>query len=116
MTRQDGQSQQHWHIGHLRSGNEELKKHSVHMPSDLVGNRLAVFAQSGFGKTNAVKVILWGAISEPYGKLVFDRRGEYVPDTTNEYGETVPGLAHHPQAKERLSDLQRGSSGRRRST
>jgi hypothetical protein len=91
-----------WVIGHLRSGNEVLERHSVHMPSDLVGNRLAVFAQSGFGKTNAAKVMLWGAIDEPYGKLVFDQRGEYVPDTTNEYGEEVPGLAHHPVAHEKL--------------
>jgi hypothetical protein len=99
---QDSQSHQPWIIGHLRSGNEVLERHSVRMPSDLIGNRLAVFAQSGFGKTNAAKVILWGAITEPYGKLVFDRRGEYVPDTTNEYGEKVPGLAHHPLAQQRL--------------
>jgi DNA helicase HerA-like ATPase len=102
MKHHDDESRRPWLIGHLRSGNEVLEKHSVHMPSDLVGNRLAVFAQSGFGKTNAAKVILWGAIDEPYGKLVFDRRGEYVPDTTNEYGEEVPGLAHHPVAHEKL--------------
>jgi hypothetical protein len=102
MTHQGGRSQQPWLIGYLRSGNEVLESHGVHMPSDLIGNRLAVFAQSGFGKTNAVKVILWGAIDEPYGKLVFDRRGEYVPDTTNEYGEKVPGLACHPLAQHRL--------------
>jgi hypothetical protein len=95
-------AQQPWHIGLLRSGNEVLTKHSVHMPADLIGNRLAVFAQSGFGKTNAVKVILWGAMDRPYGKLVFDRRGEYAPDTTNERGEQVPGLACHLQAPEKL--------------
>ncbi len=103
MPHQNDKSKQPWLIGNLRSGNEIFEKHCVHMPSDLVGNRLAVFAQSGFGKTNAVKVILWGAIEDgTYGKLVFDRRGEYVPDTTNEYGEAVPGLAHQPLSKQRL--------------
>lgn len=91
-----------WKIGYLRSGSKELTDHEVSMPEDLVGNRLAVFAQSGFGKTNAIKVILWGAMQQPYGKLVFDRRGEYVPDTTNESGEIVLGLNHHPDAKDRL--------------
>lgn len=91
-----------WKIGYLRSGRELLANHSVSMPEGLVGNRLAVFAQSGFGKTNAIKVILWGAMEQPYGKLVFDRRGEYVPNTSNESGEEVLGLAHHPNAREKL--------------
>ncbi len=91
-----------WFIGYLRSGNHELKNHYVHMPSNLVGNRLAVFAQSGFGKTNAIKVILWGTMDKPYGKLVFDRRGEYVVNTTNEENKLVPGLVRHPKAKEKL--------------
>lgn len=91
-----------WKIGNLRSGTKVLNKYHVSMPERLVGNRLAVFAQSGFGKTNAIKVILWGAMEHSYGKLVFDRRGEYVPDTTNEIGETVPGLRHHPNAQKKL--------------
>jgi hypothetical protein len=93
---------QQWKIGQLRSGSHVLEKHQVSMPEGLVGNRLAVFAQSGFGKTNAIKVILWGAMQQDYGKLVLDRRGEYVPDTTNELGEKVPGLARHPDAKKKL--------------
>lgn len=91
-----------WPLGFLRSGNEFLPNHKVNMPRDLIGNRMAVFAQSGFGKTNAVKVILWGALERNYGKLVFDRRGEYVPDTTNENGDISYGLCHHPLAKDRL--------------
>lgn len=95
-------TQQGWKIGYLRSGSKVFKNHLVSMPEGLVGNRLAVFAQSGFGKTNAIKVILWGAMDQPYGKLVFDRRGEYVPDTSNETGDTVPGLAHHSNARRKL--------------
>ena len=46
MNHYDDESRRPWLIGHLRSGNEVLERHSVHMPDDLVGNRLAVFAQS----------------------------------------------------------------------
>jgi uncharacterized protein len=90
-----------WKIGYLRSGNKILQKHLVSMPEALVGNRLAVFAQSGFGKTNAVKVMLLGAMNQSYGKLIFDRRGEYVPNTSDERGK-VWGLVNHPNAKEKL--------------
>lgn len=89
-------------LGHLRSGSKVLAQHIVSMTENPVGNRMAVFAQSGFGKTNAIKIMLWGAMGENHGKLIFDRRGEYVPDTTNEREEVVPGLAHHPHAKEKL--------------
>ena len=94
-------TQKAWKIGYLRSGSKILDNHLVSMPEDLVGNRLAVFAQSGFGKTNAIKVILWGAMDQSYGKLIFDRRGEYVPDTSDERGK-VWGLVNHPNAKDKL--------------
>ena len=40
--------------------------------------RTMVFAQSGFGKTNLVKVLLYHSIGNTeYGKLIFDLNGEY---------------------------------------
>lgn len=40
--------------------------------------RTMVFAQSGFGKTNLVKVLLYHIIGDTtYGKLIFDLNGEY---------------------------------------
>lgn len=40
--------------------------------------RTMVFAQSGFGKTNLVKVLLYHIIGNTsYGKLIFDLNGEY---------------------------------------
>jgi DNA helicase HerA-like ATPase len=62
-----------------------------------------MYAQSGKGKTNLVKVVLfWMTFNDSYGKLVFDYKGEYVPWTKNERGENVPGLCEHPLAKERI--------------
>jgi hypothetical protein len=46
-----------------------------------------VFAQSGFGKTNFVKVLLYHAIRDTsYGKLIFDLNGEYVLNSEKTIG------------------------------
>ena len=90
-------------IGKLRSGNQILKEHLVYMPSNLVGNRTAIFAQAGFGKSNLVRVLLWQMMNEDhFGKLVFDQRGEYAKDTQDESGNFIPGLYHHPDVKDNL--------------
>jgi DNA helicase HerA-like ATPase len=44
----------------------------------LKEKRTMIFAQSGFGKTNLMKVMLYHMISNTsYGKLIFDLNGEY---------------------------------------
>jgi DNA helicase HerA-like ATPase len=46
-----------------------------------------IFAQSGFGKTNLVKVLLHNMTSdESYGKLIFDLNGEYYLNGPITYG------------------------------
>lgn len=53
----------------------------------LQSKRTMVFAQSGFGKTNLVKVLLHNMISDTsYGKLIFDLNGEYFLRGTETYG------------------------------
>jgi hypothetical protein len=90
-------------LGNLRDGGDVLSQHRVTIRDQLKGNRAGIFAQSGKGKTNLVKVVLfWTAFNPTYGKLVFDYKGEYVPWTQNERGEDVPGLCEHPLASERV--------------
>ncbi|TAF43214.1 MAG: DUF87 domain-containing protein, partial [Oscillatoriales cyanobacterium] len=49
--------------------------------------RTMVFAQSGFGKTNLVKVLLYHMTRDnSYGKLIFDLNGEYFLRGTATYG------------------------------
>lgn len=49
--------------------------------------RTMVFAQSGFGKTNLVKVLLYNIIgNNSYGKLIFDLNGEYFLKGTDTQG------------------------------
>jgi len=53
----------------------------------LRDKRTMIFAQSGFGKTNLVKVLLYHIISDTsYGKLIFDLNGEYFIRGRNTYG------------------------------
>lgn len=48
----------------------------------LKSKRTMVFAQSGFGKTNLVKVLLYHTLPDTsFGKLIFDLNGEYHSET-----------------------------------
>ena len=51
----------------------------------LKSKRTMVFAQSGFGKTNLVKVLLYHTMGDTsFGKLVFDLNGEYYSKTASQ--------------------------------
>jgi len=53
----------------------------------LRDKRTMVFAQSGFGKTNLVKVLLYHIVGDTsYGKLIFDLNGEYFLKGRKTYG------------------------------
>lgn len=53
----------------------------------LRDKRTMIFAQSGFGKTNLVKVLLHKMVEdEKYGKLIFDLNGEYFLRGLKTYG------------------------------
>lgn len=76
-------------IGHLCIG-EEISKDKAPILfeiSKLRNKRTMVFAQSGFGKTNLVKVLIYHmARDTSYGKLIFDLNGEYFLRGTKTYG------------------------------
>jgi Helicase HerA, central domain len=51
----------------------------------LRSKRTMIFAQSGFGKTNLMKVLLYHIIGDnSFGKLVFDLNGEYFSKTASD--------------------------------
>lgn len=53
----------------------------------LRNRRTMIFAQSGFGKTNLMKVMLYHMMSDnSYGKLIFDLNGEYFLKSQSTYG------------------------------
>jgi DNA helicase HerA-like ATPase len=68
-------------IGHLCIGDTiQVDKGAILFDTNkLKDKRTMVFAQSGFGKTNLVKVLIYNIISDKtYGKLIFDLNGEYL--------------------------------------
>ncbi len=74
-------------LGHLCIG-EEIHSDKGEILFDtkrLKSKRTMVFAQSGFGKTNLMKVLLYHTISDTsFGKLVFDLNGEYYSKTASQ--------------------------------
>ena len=65
-------------IGYLCIGESYDKKDNILFDvNKLRDKRTMVFAQSGFGKTNLMKVLLYNTLpNKDYGKLVFDLNGE----------------------------------------
>jgi DNA helicase HerA-like ATPase len=75
-------------IGYLCIGKTYSKSQEVLFDvKKLREKRTMVFAQSGFGKTNLIKVLIYNTISDTnYGKLIFDLNGEYYLNGTKTYG------------------------------
>jgi DNA helicase HerA-like ATPase len=73
-------------VGHLCIGEDVQKdKGDIRFDTSRLGSkRTMVFAQSGFGKTNLMKVLLYHIIGDKsFGKLVFDLNGEYFSQTAS---------------------------------
>jgi uncharacterized protein len=79
-------------IGKLRSG-EDIVEFEVGVPGDTLASHVGVFATTGMGKSNLVRVLAAGAMRAQgrYGLLIVDPHGEYRS-----------ALARHPWAPERL--------------
>ncbi len=76
-------------IGKLCIGDDiQLDKEWIRFDIDkLKSKRTMVFAQSGFGKTNLMKVLIKESIDDTSaGKLIFDLNGEYFLNGKNTYG------------------------------
>lgn len=73
-------------LGRLCIGEEmqEDKGEILFDTKRLRSKRTMIFAQSGFGKTNLMKVLLYHIVGDnSFGKLVFDLNGEYFSKTTS---------------------------------
>ncbi len=75
-------------IGFLCIGEEFQEENKIKFDvSKLKERRTMVFAQSGFGKTNLMKVLISSTVADnSYGKLIFDLNGEYFQRSTKNYG------------------------------
>ncbi|HPC27643.1 MAG TPA: DUF87 domain-containing protein [Candidatus Methanomethylicus sp.] len=84
-------------LGKVRSGSKRLKCDYCMDGSKMLSHHVLISAQTGRGKSNLVKVMLWEAMKrERFGVLVMDVHNEY-------YGRgSQAGLKDHPDARERL--------------
>jgi DNA helicase HerA-like ATPase len=92
------------HVGKLRSGSRTIDR-DVGIHGRLLAHHVGVFATTGMGKSNLMKVFAASVMrSRRYGMLVLDPHGEYydggaglLPD-----GRRLEGLSQLPDASERL--------------
>ncbi len=88
-------------LGNLVSGARRLKR-LARVSHIYAGDRMVVFGMPGKGKTQFVRAMLAQAMAEEQtrksGFLVLDRKGEYIEDGSDQRGNTVYGLQHHPNA------------------
>ena len=83
-------------IGRLRSG-ERTVDVKVGLPGNLLPYHIGIFATTGMGKSNLMRVFAASAMKlGRYGILIIDPHGEYYE------GSEGKGLKHHPMAEDNL--------------
>jgi hypothetical protein len=86
-------------VGHLRSGEELIPIPIGVQGEEAIPHHIGVFATTGMGKSNLMKVLAASAISAGrYGVLILDPHGEYHDGGSAKRR----GLMHHPMARENL--------------
>ena len=91
-------------FGHFALGHEVRADVPVRFSIDrLKSRRSFIFARAGYGKSNLVKLLLSRLYEAPpdVGLLVLDPEGEYA-FAQSAAGNSVPGLADHPELRKRL--------------
>ena len=89
-------------VGTMMSGNQRVSDLPVGIPSSVLNQHIGIFATTGMGKSNLMKVFCASAINNRNaGILLTDPHGEYA---TGQPGDPESrGLVHHPHAPEGLS-------------
>ena len=89
-------------VGKLRSGDRVLE-FSVGLKGDMFPYHVGIFATTGMGKSNLMKVLSASALeSGKYGMLILDPHGEYYDGGGERARRGARGLADHPMAQDRL--------------
>jgi uncharacterized protein len=95
-------------VGRLRSGEDTIDL-EVAIPGDTLTSHVGVFATTGMGKSNLMKVLTGQVLASKgrYACLLFDPHGEYL-----EGGSGLrKGLREHPWAADRLRVYATRASG-----
>jgi DNA helicase HerA-like ATPase len=89
-------------VGLVVSGQRPIPEFPVRVPSRVISQHIGVFATTGMGKSNFMKVFCASAITaQTFGLLMIDPHGEYAAGLSSDYESR--GLLHHPDAESGLS-------------
>jgi DNA helicase HerA-like ATPase len=89
-------------IGLVVSGQRPIAELPVKIPAHVISQHIGVFATTGMGKSNFMKVFCASAISSRlFGVLIIDPHGEYAAGLSTDIESR--GLLHHPDAEAGLS-------------
>lgn len=90
-------------VGQMRAGLGVLEGVTVSIPSEMLSSHMGVFATTGMGKSNFMKVFCASAMRRRlFGVLMVDPHGEYVTGYRSR-GRKIKGLIEYTAAKDGLS-------------
>lgn len=91
-------------IGVMKTGQGVLKDVIVRIPSSVLPQHMGVFATTGMGKSNFMKVFAASCIQkQKFGLLIVDPHGEYLKGSPASTGAPPRGLIHYTTGKDGLS-------------
>jgi DNA helicase HerA-like ATPase len=91
-------------VGVMRTGQGVLSGVRVALHSRVMPQHMGVFATTGMGKSNFMKVFCASAMrAREFGLVLVDPHGEYVAGGSADAGRESRGLVHCPFASEGLS-------------
>ena len=91
-------------IGNMRSGTGVLEDVTTCLHSKMLTQHMGVFATTGMGKSNFMKVFAATVMRDrPFGLLLVDPHGEYVTGLKTADGSANYGLLQYQKKRESLS-------------
>ena len=88
-------------VGFMMSGNQRVVDLPIGIPASVLNQHLGIFATTGMGKSNLMKVFCAYSInSRNAGILLTDPLGEYATGPPGDPNSR--GLVHHPKAQDGL--------------
>jgi len=91
-------------VGMMKSGQDVIRDVPVRIHSDVLPQHMGVFATTGMGKSNFMKVFSASCMrARQFGLLVVDPHGEYLQGGRSSTGAPTLGLVHYQRGREGLA-------------
>jgi DNA helicase HerA-like ATPase len=91
-------------VGMMKSGQDVIRDVPVRIHSDVLPQHMGVFATTGMGKSNFMKVFSASCMrARQFGLLVVDPHGEYLQGGRSSTGAPTLGLVHFHGGREGLA-------------